>query len=157
MKEAIEKLKKEFEKAPYVGKVIINQCLLPQLKNDEKFAERILLKEKSVKFMLSNIQSWVRKDNHNSGKAYAAPNDGVVYSLAIHYYQEDDPQFVPELLEEDEIEFGNIKRETEKPIIKYITGTITKTVIKEVERRSTPKQIKKKVKDDVDQLSIFEV
>jgi hypothetical protein len=157
MEKAIEKLKEEFEKSPYVGKVIINQCLLPQIKNDSNFAERILLKEKSVLNMLNHIQKWVRLNNKEKSMPYAAPNDDVVYSLAIHYYQEDDPAYVPELLEEEPIEFGNIKSEMEKPIIKYITGTITKVIEKEVIKKTPSKKIAKKVKENVEQLSIFEV
>lgn len=161
---AIDKLKSEFKSADYMGKVIINNCLLPELKNNENFEERILLDNKSVKDMISNISSWVRRSKNH------APSHNVIFSCAIHYYQEDKPEFVEELLQEEKIEFGNIISEFNTPIVKYITGTVIKETIKEViktdsskKSKTKKKQVTKKVKktvasklEDIGQMSLFE-
>lgn len=153
---AIEKLKNEFQQQGYMGKIIINNCLLPEIHNNPEFANRIILKNKSVKKALKTITEWIRLyENH-------APSHNVMFSAVIHYYQEDDPKFVKEIFEEPPMVFGNIQKEFNTPIIKRITGTVIETVIKEVEKQEPRKKldkskITKKVNDDVDQLSIFEI
>lgn len=161
---AIDKLKSEFDSADYMGKVIINNCLLPELKNNENFGERILLDNKSVKDMISNVSSWVRRGKNH------APSHNIIFSCAIHYYQEDKPEFVEELLQEEKMEFGNIVSEFNTPIVKYITGTVIKETIKEViksdsseKSKTKKKQVTKKVEktvesklEDLGQMSLFE-
>lgn len=151
MNKAIEKLKEEFGKIDYRGQAIINNCLLPTLKNDPDFEEKILNDKKSVKGALEKIESWVRKSKNHT------PSHDIIFSAVLHYYQEDKPQYVKEIFQEEKLEFGNIEKEFNTPIIKYITGTIVKVVETEVYKQVPKKQIAKKVKDDVDQLSIFEV
>ena len=163
-KSAIEKLKDEFKKADYMSKIIINNCLLPELKNNEDFEQRILLDNKTVKDMFRSINNWVRKSKNH------APSHDIIFSLAIHYYLEDNPEYVEELLQEEDLEFGNILKEFNTPVVKYITGTVIKETIKEVikndsskKKRSTKKQMTKKVKKtvknklkDIGQISLFE-
>lgn len=161
---AIDKLKSEFKSTDYMGKVIINNCLLPELQNNENFEERVLLENKSVKDMISNISSWVRRSKNH------APSHNVIFSCAIHYYQEDEPEYVEELLQEENLEFGNIINEFNTPIVKYITGTVIKETIKEVVKvdsskksKSKKKRVTKNVKksvgkqlEDIGQISLFE-
>jgi hypothetical protein len=164
---AIEKLQSEFEQVSYMGKVVINNCLLPQLKTNDHFEERILLPNKSVKDMIVKITNWVRSSKNH------APSHNIIFSLAIHYFEEDDPQYIEELLQEDPLEFGNVTKEFNTPMIKMITGTIIKETIKEVvkseapknqskknkPKKSIPAKVSKTVQDsmkDIGQISLFE-
>lgn len=170
-KTALEKLKEEYKKANHKQKIIINNCLLPELKNNANFEQRILQENKTIDGMLRKIEEWVRKSKND------APSHDAIFSLAIHYYQEDNPEYVEELLQEEDPPFGDIQKEFNTPIIKYITGTVIKETIKEViktvEAKSTKDNIKKsktkrnvsnKVKKvvennlkDINQLSIFDL
>lgn len=96
----LEKLEKEFNETNDMGKVIINNCLLPELELNQNFSERILLEGKTINSCLNNIGVWIRKSGNQ------APSHDVVFSAAIHYYQEDEPEYVEELFKEQVIEFG---------------------------------------------------
>jgi len=162
---AIEKLKEEFKKSTNnIEKVIVNYCLLPEVKNNDAFLDKILDEKKSVSKMLTTISSWIRKSKNH------APSHDVIFSLAIHYYQEEKPEFVVEMFDEAELKFGDVSKELDKPVVKYITGTIIREIIKEVTKgssgkkyKSTKKQVASKVKktiksdlQDIAQLSLFE-
>ena len=163
---AVESLKKQFEEAPnndngYRQKVIINNCLIPELNNNPEFAERILLEGKSVDDFDMKLRLWIKQSKNYS------PSHNVIFSAAIHYYQEDDPKFVKEIFEEEPVEFGNVEKDFNTPMIKYITGTVIKEVIKEVSKnsKSSKKKITKKVSETIKanskniskQVDIFEV
>ena len=151
----MEKLKQAFEKSDRTIQKIINNALLPELKNNPEFANKILNEKKSIEDMMQKIYEWVRKHNEKGNKAMI--DDPVVYSLAIHYWQEDDPKYIPELFDDSPLIYGDISKQFEQPIIKHITGTVIKETIREVERQTPKKDIQKKVEDDVKQLSLFEV
>lgn len=151
----MEKLKQAFEKSDRTIQKIINNALLPELKNNPEFANKIIDEKKSVNEMVKKIQEWVRKRYQEKGQAHV--DDPVVYSLAIHYFEEENPEYVPELFDEEPLVYGDISKQFEQPIIKHITGTVIKETIREVERQTPKKDIQKKVEDDVKQLSLFEV
>lgn len=151
----MEKLKLAFEKSDRTIQKIINNALLPELKNNPEFANKILNEKKNVQDMMKHIGEWVREHIKEGNKAVI--DDQVVYSLAIHYWQEDDPKYIPELFDDSPLIYGDISKQFEQPIIKHITGTIIKETIREVEKKTPKKDIQKKVEDDVKQLSLFEV
>jgi glutamyl/glutaminyl-tRNA synthetase len=146
MEKAIKKLEEEFNKSKDImAQKIINNALLPELKNNKAFAERIILKDKSIDEMIKHINRWVKKHiSRNSSHI----DDPVVYGLAIHYFQEDEPGYVKELFDDDPIKFGDISKQYQQPVIKHITGTIIQEVVKEVEK-TAKKTISKKVKKTV--------
>jgi len=164
---AIDKLREEYKTANHKQKVIATYCLLPELKNNTNFEQRILQENKTLDGMLRKIEEWVRKSKNH------APSHDAIFSLAIHYYQEDNPQYVEELLQEESPEFGDIQKEFNTPIIKYITATVIKETIKEVtktvdkkgtKKSKTKENVSKKVKEfvennlkDISQLSIFDL
>lgn len=163
---AIESLKKQFEEVPknehgYRQQIIINNCLIPELNNNPEFAERILIEGKSTEKLESKIVDWIKQSKNYS------PSHNIIFSAAIHYYQEDDPEFVKEIFEEEPIEFGNVEKDFDTPMIKYITGTVIKEVIKEVIKkpksssdditRKVSKTIKANSKNISKQVDIFEV
>jgi hypothetical protein len=149
----MEKLKLAFEKSDRTIQKIINNALLPEIKNNPEFANKILNEKKNVQDMMNKIFEWVR--THIKDKPHAQVDDPVVYSLAIHYWQEEDPKYIPELFDDSPLIYGDISKQFEQPIIKHITGTIIKETIREVERKTPKKDIQKKVEDDVKQLSLF--
>ena len=151
----MEKLKQAFEKSDRTIQKIINNALLPEIKNNPEFANKILNEKKTVQDMMSKIYSWVRKHNEKGNKAMI--DDPVVYSLAIHYFEEEKPEYVPELFDDEPLIYGDISKQFKQPIIKHITGTIIKETIREVEKKTPKKDIQKKVEDDVRQISLFEV
>lgn len=164
---AIESLKKQFNASGEMEKIIINNCLLPTISNDPLFAERILVEGKTINDMRKKIMDWVKKSENYS------PSHNVIFSLAIHYFQEDKPGYIEELHKEDPMEFGNIEKEFNTPMIKYITGTVIKEVIKEVIKNPKPsdtsdltkndnitKKVSKTIKansKNISQVDIFEV
>ena len=162
---AIESLKEQFKAAPndehgYRQQVIINNCLIPEINNNPEFAERILIKGKTLKNLEAKIVDWIKQSKNYS------PSHNIIFSAAIHYYQEDEPEFIKEIFEEEPIEFGNVEKDFNTPMIKYITGTVIKEVIKEVIKN--PKSSSKNITDQVSktiktnsknisQVDIFEV
>lgn len=126
---AIESLREQFKNANDMEKIIINNCLLPEINNNPEFADRIIIEGKTISDMEKKIMEWVRQSKHYS------PSHNVIFSLALHYYQEDTPGYIKELHEEEPLEFGNIQKEFNTPIVKYITGTVIQEVIKEVEKK----------------------
>lgn len=151
----MEKLKEAFETSERTIQKIINNALLPELKNNPEFADKILDENKTVEGMMSKISEWVR--THIQNAAQTQIDDPVIYSLAIHYWQEDDPKYIPELFDDEPLIYGDISKQFEQPIIKHITGTVIKETIREVEKQTPKKDIQKKVEEDVKQISLFEV
>jgi len=159
MEKAIEKLKKEFKEAQNPVKVIINNCLIPELQMNESFGKRILNKKKTTKDMWNFITKSIRTSKNHS------PSHDVIFSLAIHYYQEDTPEYVKELTEEEPLEFGKVNKAFNTPIIKKITGTIIKEVVKEVIKevnKKTPaatikKKVTKKISKKVDDSNSYQM
>ena len=139
---AIESLREQFKTSDEMEKIIINNCLLPTINNDPLFAERILVEGKTINNMKKKIMDWVKKSKNYS------PSHNVIFSLAIHYFQEDEPGYIKELHEEDPMEFGNIEKEFNTPIVKYITGTVIQEIVKEVEKK-TKKPVSNKVKKSI--------
>lgn len=150
----MEKLKQAFEKSDRTIQKIINNALLPELKNNPEFADKILNENKTVEGMMSKISEWVRMHIKKDNKAVI--DDAVVYSLAIHYFEEEEPKYIPELFDDSPLIYGDISKQFEQPIIKHITGTVIKETIREVEKQTPKKDIQKKVEEDVKQLSLFE-
>jgi len=155
----MEKLKQAFETSDRMIQKIINNALLPEINNNPDFANKIIDEKKSVNEMVKKIQEWVRKHYQEKGQAHV--DDPVVYSLAIHYFEEENPEYVPELFDEEPLVYGDISKEFKQPIIKHITGTVIKETIREVERKTPKKDIHnnvaKKVEEDVRQISLFEM
>jgi hypothetical protein len=112
--------------------------------DDEHFAARIHNEAKSTKEMWKFIMSSIKQSKNHQ------PSHDVVFSLAIHYYIEDKPEYIEELTQEEPLQFGVVEKHFNTPIIRHITGTIIKEVIKEVTKKEpTKKQVKavsKKVK-----------
>ncbi len=154
---AIESLKEQFKAAPndehgYRQQIIINNCLIPEINNNPEFAERILIEGKSTSKLESKIIEWIKQSKNYS------PSHNIIFSAAIHYYQEDDPKFIKEIFEEEPLKFGDIQKEFNTPLIKYITGTIIKETIKEVEKKTPKKDIQKKVENQTkEQMTIFDI
>jgi len=151
----MEKLKQAFEKSDRTIQKIINNALLPELKNNPEFADKILNEKKSVEDMMQKIYEWVREHVKEGNKATV--DDAEVYSLAIHYWQEEEPKYIPELFDDSPLIYGDISKQFEQPIIKHITGTVIKETIREVEKKTPKKDIQKKVQEDVKQLSLFKI
>jgi hypothetical protein len=141
---ARESLKEQFDSSKDLEKIIINNCLLPEISNNPEFATKILAEGKSIPDMFSKIMDWVRKSKNYS------PSHDVIFSAAIHYFQEDNPEFVEEIFKEEPLVFGDIHKEFNTPIVKYITGTIIRETIKEVtSSKDTVEHIEKKVKKTI--------
>ena len=139
MKEqAIEKLKKEYPKAIGNVKEVINNVLIDEINNSEEFALKVLNEEKDTtkmwKFISECARKWLSKHKGN----YISP--AIVLSLGLHYFEEENPEYVEEMMQEEELEFGVKRNEYTLNKLK-ITKEIEKEVIKEVEK-ITKKQVK---------------
>lgn len=142
---ALEKLENEFKTADSYSKIIINNCLLDEIENED-FAKRILIPEKTIKGMFDFIKSCAKQV---ATKGAAKLSEGVVYSLAIHYFQEDKPKFIKEMMKEETIKFKEkhsknvIKKLDQATVIIEETKIIEKKAKKivKVEKKKEPKKI----------------
>jgi len=135
---AIEKLKKEYPQA--IGKVkeIINNVLIDQVNDSEEFAAKVLDEKKDTTKMWGFISNCARQYLSKNRGDFISP--AIILSLGVHYYEEEKPEYVEEMMQEEPLPFG-VKR-TEYSLNKLrITKEIQKEVVKEVEK-VTKKKIK---------------
>lgn len=135
---AIEKLRSEFETSTMEIKEIINNVLIDEVNNSDEFASKILSDKKDTKKMWKFIESCARSHLQKSKGSYVSP--AIVLSLAVHYFEEEKPEYVEEMMQEQPLEFG-VKRNEYSLNKLRITKSIEKEVIKEVEK-ITKKQVK---------------
>ena len=88
---------------------------------------------------MQKIYEWVRKHVKEGNKATV--DDAEVYSLAIHYWQEDDPKYIPELFDDSPLIYGDISKQFRATNNSNITGNNKETLEKRKTRKISKKML----------------